>query len=134
MKQSATDLNLQLPYWDRGMELHRDARSYNAAWLARRYGKQLVMVRYGKSHEVNQEWVYNAADIDGSKVVWAREVNPSSDAELLRYFHDREVWLLQADVYPQRVVRYPAGAEKSPVLTRTATAATGIRSDGMDAR
>ena len=111
LKQEAGDLNLQLAYWERAAEWHRDARAYIAEWLARRPGKQLVIVRYAASHEVNQEWVYNGADIDGSKVVWAREVDPASDAELLKYFHDREAWLLRADVLPQRVVRYPCGAD-----------------------
>jgi hypothetical protein len=111
MKQEAGDLNLQLSYWERAIEWHHDARAYIAQWLSRRKGKQLVVVRYSPKHEVNQEWVYNGADIDGSKIVWAREVDPESDAAMLRYFHDREVWLLEADVYPQRVVRYPATAD-----------------------
>jgi len=29
---------------------------------------------------------------------------------LVKYFHDREIWLLKADVLPQRVVRYPVMA------------------------
>jgi hypothetical protein len=119
VKQDAGDLNLQLAYWERAAEWHRDARAYIAEWLSRRAGKQLVMVRYRPFHEVNQEWVYNGADIDGSKIVWAREVDPQSDAELLRYFHDRETWLLEADVLPQRVVRYPLeAARKWPDVTR----------------
>jgi hypothetical protein len=108
MKQEADALDLHLGYWERAVELHHDARAYIADWLAQRSGKQLVVVRYETYHHPNQEWVYNGADIDGSKVVWAREVDQQQDAELLRYFKDREVWLLEADVYPQRVVRYPA--------------------------
>jgi hypothetical protein len=107
MKQEADDLDLHLAYWERASELHHDVRAYIAEWLAQRPGKQLVVVRYAPFHHPNQEWVYNGADIDGSKVVWAREVDEQQDAELLRYFKDREVWLLEADVYPQRVVRYP---------------------------
>lgn len=107
MKLSADPLVLQLAYWDKAAELHRDARASITAWLDRRPGKQLVVVRYGPHHEVNQEWVYNGADIDGAKVVWAREVDPESDAQLLRYFHDRHAWLLEADVLPQRVMPYP---------------------------
>lgn len=106
MKQNAGDLNLQLAYWERCAEWHKDARAYIAEWLSRRAAGQLVIVRYGKFHEPNQEWVYNGADIDSQHIVWAREVSPGSDAKLVEYFHDREVWLLEADVYPQRVVRY----------------------------
>ena len=123
LKQNSSDLNLQLAYWERAAEWHRDARAYIAEWLARRPQKQLVVVRYSSFHEVNQEWVYNGADIDGSKIVWAREVDPQSDAALLQYFHDREVWLLEADRYPQRVVRYPvAAAQNLPAITRSSLA------------
>jgi len=121
MKANADDLVITLPYWDRTAEWHRDARASIAEWLNRRPGKQLVVVRYGRFHEVNQEWVHNAADIDGSKIVWAREVDPRSDAELLSYFRDREAWLLEADVMPVRVVKYPRPAavvEKLPEISR----------------
>jgi hypothetical protein len=52
--------------------------------------------------------VYNGADIDTSKVVWAREMDEKSDAQLIGYFKDREVWLLNADSKPQRVQPYDA--------------------------
>jgi hypothetical protein len=107
MKQEADDLDLRLAYWEHAAELHHDARAYIAQWLANRPGKQLVIVRYAPFHHPNQEWVYNGADIDHSKVVWAREVDSQQDAALLQYFKDRKVWLLEADVYPQRVVKYP---------------------------
>ncbi len=122
MKQEGDALDLHLAYWERASEPHRDARAYIADWLAKRPGKQLVVVRYGPLHHPNQEWVYNGADIGGSKVLWAREVDPEQDAELLRCFGDREVWLLEADVYPQRVVRYPGqsghSAAVGPVANR----------------
>jgi hypothetical protein len=111
MKQEADDLDLHLAYWERAAELHHDARAYIAEWLTERPGKQLVVVRYAPLHHPNQEWVYNGADIDGSKIVWAREVDARQDAELLQYFKDREAWLLEADVYPQRVVRYPRAVQ-----------------------
>jgi hypothetical protein len=38
--------------------------------------------------------VYNSADIDGQRVVWARQLGGAKDAELLRYYSRRRVWLL----------------------------------------
>ena len=63
-------------------------------------GRHLVIVRYGPEHDLDHDWVYNAADIDAAKVVWARDMGTSSNAELLQYFHDRRVWRLNPDQRP----------------------------------
>jgi hypothetical protein len=61
-------------------------------------GKHLIVVRdanpkpNGRGHE---DWVFNGADIDGSRVVWAREIGPEEDRRLLDYFGDRRAWLLE---------------------------------------
>jgi hypothetical protein len=66
-------------------------------------GLDLVIVRYGPHHDVDWEWVYNAADIDHAKIVWAREMSPQKDQELLRYFQGRKVWHLNGDESPARL-------------------------------
>jgi hypothetical protein len=60
-------------------------------------GKHLVMVRYGEDHNIHDEWVYNGAEIDRAKVVWAREIDGEQDAKLLAYFRDRRIWLVMPD-------------------------------------
>jgi hypothetical protein len=75
--------------------------------LKRLPGKQLVIVRYSVRHNPFDEWVYNAADIDSSKIVWAREMDSANNAELIQYYRDRRVWLVQPDQVPAIVSLYP---------------------------
>jgi hypothetical protein len=77
------------------------------ASLAAEGGRHLVVVRYGPGHDLLAEWVYNAADIDGAPVVWARETDAASMRRLFAYFHDRRAWLIEADAIPRRLVTYP---------------------------
>jgi hypothetical protein len=85
------------------------ARARVLAHLSAMEGKQLAIVRYGDDHNtVMNEWVYNRADIDGAKVVWAREMDAPDNRELLQYFHDRRAWLVEADETPPKVSAYPS--------------------------
>jgi hypothetical protein len=58
-------------------------------------GRHLVIVHYGSKHDFHAEWVYNEADIDAAKVIWARDM--ADNRRLLDYFHDRRIWLVEAD-------------------------------------
>jgi hypothetical protein len=69
-------------------------------------GRHLVFVRYGPNHVFHEEWVFNAADIDRSPIVWARELDTGSDAALVKYFHDRSVWFVDADEPHPHLHRY----------------------------
>jgi hypothetical protein len=46
--------------------------------------QQLVIVIYDPDHDFDEEWVYNDADIDAAKVVWARDMGDGQNQELLR--------------------------------------------------
>jgi hypothetical protein len=71
-------------------------------------GKHLLFVRYKfQQHDVNREWVYNEPDIDGSKVVLAHDMGAVRNQQLLNYYPDRQVWLVEADVMNQPLLRYP---------------------------
>jgi len=69
-------------------------------------GQHLVLVRYGPGHMIASEWVYNGADIEHAPIIWARDLGPSDNRELLEHFHDRHVWLLQPDASPPLLQPY----------------------------
>ncbi len=83
--------------------------------LERMPGKQLVLVRYLKNHSMHQEWVYNGADIDGSKIVWARELDAEQNARLAEYFSDRKIWLVRVSFFGALLEPYsPEGIHSAP--------------------
>jgi hypothetical protein len=82
------------------------ARSSVARALAQEPGRHLVLVRYDAGHDAGDEWVWNSADIDASQTVWARAMDPDRDRELLQYYRDRKVWLLDADREPLQLTPY----------------------------
>jgi hypothetical protein len=83
------------------------ARAAIQSQLENSPGKQLAIVRYADERNFLDEWVYNSADIDNSKVVWAREMDAQNNDELFRYYKDRKVWLVQPDAQPATLTPYP---------------------------
>ena len=75
--------------------------------LESRPGDDLVIVRYSPEHNPHHEWVYNAADIDHSKIVWAREIPGLDLAPLLDYFRGRKVWVIEPDSSNIQLQPYP---------------------------
>ena len=85
-----------------------------SARLGRDGRRHLVLVRYSANHEGDAEWVYNAADIDQAKVVWAREMGATRNRQLIDYFGDRCAWLLEVDAPNPVLVSYPVNEPPSP--------------------
>jgi hypothetical protein len=81
------------PTWPRG----NLERSRLLSHLRAQPGRQLVLVRYGDHHDLDEEWVWNEASIDEAKVVWARDMGEKENQELLEYFKDHKVWRIDAD-------------------------------------
>ncbi|MGH7409033.1 MAG: hypothetical protein ACREKF_13630, partial [Candidatus Methylomirabilales bacterium] len=88
------------------------ASQHRARLLAQLEGdgnRHLVIVRHWPLHN-HWNWVYNRADIEAAKVIWAREMDLAHNRELLAYFKDRRAWLLEADADPPRLAPYPVGS------------------------
>jgi hypothetical protein len=90
-------------------------RAQIEAQLEQLPAKQLVIVRYSASHYPLNEWVYNAADIDNSKVIWAREMDAANNLDLIHYYTDRQVWLVQPDLVPATISPYQAPVQPATV-------------------
>jgi hypothetical protein len=60
-------------------------------------GRLLVFVRYAPHHFFQNEWVWNNADIDHARIVYARDLGPEEDEKLIRYYPARKTLLLEPD-------------------------------------
>ena len=81
-------------------------------------GKHLIMVRYSEAHNLprnlHDEWVYNGAEIDGAKVLWARELDDEQNAKLFAYFKDRQAWLVEPDTDNTELIPYQPPTSSPP--------------------
>jgi hypothetical protein len=96
-----------------------DARALVREQIARNPGKLLVFVHYGPEHMFQQEWVWNAADIDAARVVWARDLGPLENQKLLRYYPGRTPLLLDPDHLPPVLEPYREQPPPPPAVEPT---------------
>jgi hypothetical protein len=88
------------------------------AELDRQPGEHLVIVRYHPQSQSKYDWVYNEADIDSAKIVWARDMGRSADRELIDYFNYRHAWLIEPDEVPPRLSPYQAQPDRNEGIPR----------------
>jgi hypothetical protein len=104
LRVTAAAVHVQIePVWPRG----NLARTDILRQLQQQPGLQLAIVRYRKDHDPVREWVYNDANIDAAKVVWTRDMGKDDNQELLHYFRDRKVWLVEGDGPVREPLPYP---------------------------
>jgi hypothetical protein len=72
--------------------------------LQNRGGRHLIFVRYSAQHAKAEEWIYNDADIPNSQIIWAHDMVPDENQSLVNRYPGRELWELDADVEPRRLV------------------------------
>jgi len=70
-------------------------------------GKHVVLVHYGPGHSVHEEWVFNGADIDGSRVIWARDLPGERNDQLFAYYPDRSIWRVTPETNQVSLLRAP---------------------------
>ena len=75
--------------------------------LSSQAGNHLVLVRHAPNTKYDT-WVYNDADIDRSRIVWAHDMGEAGNRDLLRYFSARRVWILDATSDPPRLTKTAA--------------------------
>ncbi len=100
----------------------REYRNTHGGWWFERHkivqqlsadaDKHLVFAHYASDHPPGHEWVFNEADIDDSKIVWARQLGENQDHELIEYYPNRKVWIVYADEYPARLQPFSEEAEE----------------------
>jgi hypothetical protein len=62
--------------------------------------QHVILVRYEEPYQLHAHWVYNHADVDGSRVVWAHDLGPEENKRLLAYYPHRQFWLLRPNKDP----------------------------------
>lgn len=72
-------------------------------------GRHLILVKYAAGHLLDDDWVYNGADLSEENIVWARSLGAAEDAPLVHYFHDRQIWLLEVGEDRLRLNHYSSG-------------------------
>lgn len=83
--------------------------------LLQRPGKHLVFVRYS-TRKGFDAWVYNGANIDAGRIVWAWDLGDSQNEKLQQYYSDRTAWLFQPDYRPPRLTPLDAKNAKGAAI------------------
>jgi hypothetical protein len=102
---------LRFDVWDSVNHGNPDRRIQVNRQLAAMPGKLVVIVKYWPQHPFQDEWVYNAADIESSRVIWARDLGDEPNERLRQRYPDRRFLLLEPDARPPALSDYrPAPA------------------------
>lgn len=88
-------------------------------------GEHLVIVHNHLTANGSQDWIYNKPDIDHAKVVWARDMGPEKNQELLDYFKHRKVWMVDENDGVMRLEAYDQHSAKDILASTRVPAAHG---------
>jgi hypothetical protein len=88
--------------------------------LEKQPGNHLVFVKAKTDPNNLFQWIYNGADIDGSRLVWARDLGDAENAHLAAYMTERKVWLVNPNVEPATLEPYDPSSIDKPAMPKTA--------------
>ncbi|MGA7410462.1 MAG: hypothetical protein WBW33_08245, partial [Bryobacteraceae bacterium] len=80
--------------------------------LDRLPGRQLVFVHYSPDYSIHDEWVYNQADLQEAKVVFAHDLSTERDQALLSEYPGRQA--LRLTLSPAKATLAPLTATVNP--------------------
>ena len=93
--------------------------------LRRDPGRQLVIVHYDPDYDIYyHEWIYNRADIDSAKVIWARDMGPAENEKLIHFFMHRHAWLVRPGDYSDELQPYSGSADRQLLSANSEERAT----------
>ena len=101
-----------LAYFKSILARHPTPRSVVESILEDKPGDHLVFVNYPEDYSIHEEWVYNRADIDLSKIVWTHVLTSEQNNELSEYFAGRQQWIWHVGETPIKLLPY---ADTHPV-------------------
>ena len=83
------------------LELHDGQQNLDA-----RGGNHIVIVGYAWHDTAWIDWAYNEADMDSSKIIWARDMGYLKNKELLDSYPNRQAWYVDRDDIFSLIVPY----------------------------
>ena len=81
--------------------------------LDRYPGKHLVLLHYVRNAKAPGLWVYNEKDdIRAERNIWAWDMGPQKNRQLIRHYPNRDVWLVTPKGHGVKLSAYTAAADR----------------------
>ena len=91
--------------------------------LEQEAGSHLVFVSYDDEYTVHDEWVYNSADWDASRVIFAHDLGDRRNSELIAAYPQRTIWIVRVSRNQTQLDRYSGVPGADPRSCGLASAA-----------
>lgn len=89
-----------------GPDVYGTDRAHVVSELESHPGPQLALVRTSPNRNVLDQWIYNGADLNTARVLWAYDMGAAQNAELMRQYPGRTAWIIDLATEPATVTPY----------------------------